>query len=89
VAPVTSATYFPKGFLWGSKTSAYQIEGSVHADGRGMSIWDTFSHRPGATRNGDTGDVACDHYNRLDQDLDLLADLGAPAHCFSIAWPRI
>jgi beta-glucosidase len=54
-----------------------------------MSIWDTLSHRPGATRNGDTGDVACDHYNRLDQDLDLLADLGAPAHCFSIAWPRI
>jgi beta-glucosidase len=80
---------FPDGFLWGTKTSAYQIEGSVDADGRGPSIWDTFSHRTGATRNGDTGDVACDHYRRLDDDLDLLARLGAGAYCFSIAWPRI
>src|SRR5476651_1063418 len=84
-----SASTFPQGFLWGTKTSAYQIEGSVHAGGRGVSIWDTFSHRVDTTRNGDTGDVACDHYNRLDEDLDLLADLGAPAYCFSVAWPRI
>jgi beta-glucosidase len=84
-----SASTFPQGFLWGTKTSAYQIEGSVRAGGRGVSIWDTFSHRVGTTRNGDTGDVACDHYNRLDEDLDLLADLGAAAYCFSVAWPRI
>ena len=83
------ASTFPDGFLWGTKTSAYQIEGSVDTDGRGRSIWDTFSHSPGATRNGDTGDIACDHYRRLDEDLDLLARLGAPAYCFSIAWPRV
>jgi beta-glucosidase len=83
------ASTFPAGFLWGTKTSAYQIEGSVDADGRGRSIWDTFSHSPGATRNGDTGDIACDHYRRLDEDLDLLARLGAPVYCFSVAWPRV
>lgn len=82
-------TNFPTGFLWGTKTAAYQIEGSVSADGRGVSIWDTFSHRAGATRNGDTGDIACDHYRRMDGDLDLLAKLGAPAYAFSVAWPRI
>ena len=79
----------PDGFLLGTKTSAYQTEGSVHADGRGVSIWDTFSHSPGKTRNGDTGDVAADDYRRLDQDLDLAAELGAPAFCFSVAWPRV
>jgi len=83
------ASTFPAGFLWGTKTSAYQIEGSVDSDGRGRSIWDTFSHNPGATRNGDTGDIACDHYRRLDEDLDLIARLGARAYCFSVAWPRI
>ncbi len=83
------ASTFPVDFLWGTKTSAYQIEGSVDSDGRGLSIWDTFSHSPGATRNGDTGDLACDHYRRLDEDLDLLARLGAPAYCFSVAWPRV
>lgn len=80
---------FPEGFLFGTKTSAYQIEGSVDAGGRGASIWDTFSHTPGATRNGDTGDVASDHYRRLEEDLDLIAALGAPAYCFSVAWPRV
>ena len=80
---------FPDGFLLGTKMSAYQVEGSVSADGRGVSIWDTFSHTPGATRHGDTGDVTSDHYRRLDQDLDLVAELGAPAFCFSVAWPRI
>ncbi|HEY8311067.1 MAG TPA: family 1 glycosylhydrolase, partial [Gemmatimonadaceae bacterium] len=84
-----AATRFPAGFLWGTKTSSYQIEGAVEADGRGASIWDTFSHRSGMTRNGDTGDVACDHYRRLDEDLDLLADLGARAYCFSVAWSRV
>jgi beta-glucosidase len=83
------ARRFPDGFLFGTKTSAYQIEGSVHADGRGISIWDTFSHTSGATRNGDTGDVTADHCRHLDQDLDLIAELGAPAYCFSVAWPRV
>jgi beta-glucosidase len=80
---------FPEGFLFGTKTSAYQIEGSVDADGRGVSIWDTYSHTPGATRHGDTGDVTSDHYRHLDEDLDLIAGLGAPAFCFSVAWPRV
>lgn len=80
---------FPAGFLWGTATAAYQIEGSVHADGRGVSIWDTFSHVPGATHNGDNGDVSSDHYRHLDGDLDLLAELGAPAYRFSVAWPRV
>ena len=80
---------FPSGFVWGTKTAAYQIEGAVDVDGRGPSIWDTFSHRAGATRNGDTGDIACDHYHRVDDDLDLLVQLGAPAYCFSVAWPRV
>jgi beta-glucosidase len=80
---------FPEGFLFGTKSSGHQVEGSVHADGRGTSIWDTYSHTPGATRHGDTADVSSDHYRRLDQDLDLIADLGAPAYCFSVAWPRV
>ncbi|HLI02551.1 MAG TPA: GH1 family beta-glucosidase [Acidimicrobiales bacterium] len=80
---------FPPGFLWGTATASYQIEGAVDADGRGPSIWDTFSHTPGATHNGDTGDVACDHYHRLDGDLDLIASLGGGGYRFSLAWPRI
>jgi beta-glucosidase len=80
---------FPDGFLWGVSTSAYQVEGAVDADGRGPSIWDTFSHTPGKTHNGDTGDVACDHYRRWREDLDLIASLGVNAYRFSLAWPRI
>ena len=80
---------FPEGFLWGVATSAYQIEGAVDADGRGPSIWDTFSHTPGKIDNGDTGDVACDHYSRWHEDVDLLAELGVNAYRFSIAWPRL
>ncbi len=80
---------FPEGFLWGTATSSYQIEGAADADGRGVSIWDTFSRQPGATRNGDTGDVACDHYRRLPTDLGLLVDLGAPAYRFSVSWTRV
>jgi beta-glucosidase len=70
---------FPEGFLFGTKTSAHQVEGSVHAGGRGTSIWDTFTHTPGATHHGDTADVSSDHYRHLDGDLDLIASLGAPA----------
>ncbi|MGA4670247.1 GH1 family beta-glucosidase [Propionibacteriaceae bacterium Y1923] len=79
----------PEGFVVGTATASYQIEGAVHEDGRGPSIWDTFSHTPGKTLNGDTGDVACDHYHRLDEDLDLMASYGLDAYRFSIAWPRI
>ena len=80
---------FPDDFLFGSATASYQIEGAVDEDGRGPSIWDTFSHTPGKVWNGDTGDVADDHYHRLDADLDLMAELGLEAYRFSIAWPRI
>lgn len=80
---------FPPGFLWGAATSAYQIEGAVHEDGRGQSIWDAYSHTPGNVHAGDTGDIACDSYHRLDDDLALLSELGVNGYRFSIAWPRI
>ncbi|WP_295456520.1 GH1 family beta-glucosidase [uncultured Thiodictyon sp.] len=80
---------FPPGFLWGTATSAYQIEGSPLADGAGPGIWHGFSHRPGAVVNGDTGDRACDHYRRLPADLDLMAELGLTAYRFSVAWGRV
>ncbi len=80
---------FPKGFLWGVATSAYQIEGAANVDGRGESVWDRFSHTPGRVLNGDTGDVADDHYHRFEQDFDLMQQLGVQTYRFSIAWPRI
>ena len=80
---------FPEGFLWGTATASYQIEGAVDEDGRKPSIWDTFSHTPGKVLHGDTGDVACDHYHRLEEDLDLMAQLGLRAYRFSVAWPRV
>jgi beta-glucosidase len=80
---------FPDGFLWGVSTSSYQVEGAVDVDGRGPSIWDTFSHEPGRIDGGGTGDVACDHYRRWRSDLDLIASLGVNAYRFSIAWPRL
>ncbi|MFI6076464.1 GH1 family beta-glucosidase [Actinoplanes sp. NPDC051343] len=80
---------FPDGFLWGAATAAYQIEGAVSEDGRGPSIWDTFSHTPGAVLRGDTGDIACDHYHRWPADLDLLSSLGVNSYRFSVAWPRV
>ncbi|GII76765.1 beta-glucosidase [Sphaerisporangium rufum] len=80
---------FPAGFLWGTATAAYQVEGAAAEDGRGPSIWDTFSHTPGRVDAGDTGDVACDHYHRVEEDLDLLADLGVGAYRFSVSWPRV
>ena len=85
----TLAGRFPAGFAWGAATASYQIEGSVGADGRGPSIWDTFSHLPGRVAGADTGDVACDHYRRWESDLDLMADLGLRAYRFSVAWPRV
>lgn len=80
---------FPDGFIWGASTSAYQIEGAATEDGRGPSIWDTFARVPGATFHGDSGEIACDHYHRLDCDLDLMAQLGLKAYRFSIGWPRV
>jgi beta-glucosidase len=80
---------FPEDFLWGAATASYQIEGAVGEDGRGASIWDTFSHTPGKVLHGDTGDTACDHYHRLEEDLDLMAEIGLKAYRFSVAWPRI
>ena len=80
---------FPKEFVWGAATASYQVEGGVHEGGRGVSIWDTFSHLPGKTKNGDTGDVACDTYHRWAEDIGLLQTMGLKAYRFSIAWPRI
>jgi len=80
---------FPERFLWGAATSAYQIEGSPLADGAGASIWHRFSHTPGMTTNGDTGDGACDHYRRFETDVKIMKDLGLNAYRFSIAWGRV
>lgn len=82
-------TGFPAGFAWGAATSSYQIEGAVAEDGRTPSIWDTFSRTPGKTLNGDTGDVACDHYHRFREDVELMADLGVKHYRFSISWSRV
>lgn len=79
----------PADFRWGVSTSAYQIEGAASADGRGPSIWDTFSHTPGNVRHGDTGDVACDHYHRHAEDVALLSHLGVGAYRFSVSWSRV
>ncbi|MEO7359947.1 MAG: family 1 glycosylhydrolase, partial [Gemmatimonadaceae bacterium] len=83
------ASRFPSDFLWGVATSAYQIEGALDADGRGRSIWDTFCEQPGAIEKGQNAAIACDHYNRLDEDLGIIRDLNVNSYRFSIAWPRI
>ncbi len=92
-APSSSARatlpVFPEAFTWGVATSAFQVEGSTTADGRGPSIWDTFAAKPGNIDGGATGDPAADHYRRWEADLDLLVELGIPAYRFSVAWPRI
>lgn len=80
---------FPAGFLWGSATASYQVEGAVKEGGRGVSIWDTFAHTQGKTHNGDTGDVADDYYHRYKQDIQIMKDLGLKTCRFSVAWPRI
>jgi len=80
---------FPKDFVWGTATSSYQIEGAVDEDGRGKSIWDTFSHTPGKIEDGSTGDRANEHYHRYREDVALIRALGVKAYRFSIAWPRI
>src|SRR5260370_40799070 len=80
---------FPTDFLWGAATSSYQIEGASKEDGRSESIWDVFSHTPGKIKNGDTGDIADDHYHRWREDVALMKSLGLEAYRLSIAWPRI
>ena len=80
---------FPKDFIWGAATASYQIEGAWNADGKGESIWDRFSHTPGKVDNGDTGDIACDHYHRWREDVALMKELGLKAYRFSVAWPRL
>lgn len=82
-------TGFPEDFIWGTATAAYQIEGGAQLDGRGPSIWDTFSHTPGKIHSGDTGDIACDHYHRWEEDLQLVRWLGVEAYRFSLSWSRI
>jgi beta-glucosidase len=88
-APVAVARRFPQGFLWGTATAAYQIEGALEEDGRGASIWDGFAHTPGRIADGSVPDVAVDHYHRYRDDVQLMKALGATAYRFSIAWPRI
>ncbi len=81
--------YFPDDFIWGVATSAYQIEGAWNEDGKGLSIWDEFTHTPGKIKNNDTGDIACDHYHRFRDDIELLSKINCNAYRFSISWPRV
>jgi beta-glucosidase len=81
--------HLPEDFVWGASTASYQIEGATKEDGRGPSVWDTFTARPGVIRDGHTGDVACDHYHRSEEDLALMAAAGLTGYRFSIAWPRV
>jgi beta-glucosidase len=80
---------FPEGFLWGTATASYQVEGAWNEDGKGESIWDRFTHTPGKVRGGVTGDVACDQYHRYPQDIALAKRLNQKSQRFSISWPRI
>lgn len=86
---VSPAMEFPEGFLWGAATASFQVEGAAAVGGRSPSIWDRFCAEPGRVLHGDTGDVSCDHFHRLESDLDLMAELGLRAYRFSIAWPRV
>jgi beta-glucosidase len=88
-APQATGLRFPDGFIWGAATAAYQIEGAATEDGRGLSIWDTYSRTPGKVFAGHTGDVACDHYHRYRDDVAIMGDLGLASYRYSISWPRI
>ncbi len=87
--PADSTNHFPPGFVWGVATSSFQIEGAATHDGKGHSIWDDFCRVPGAIADASDGSIACDHYQRLDEDLDLIASLGVGAYRFSVSWPRV
>ncbi len=80
---------FPKGFTWGAATASYQVEGAWDADGKGLSVWDAFCRRPGAIADGTSGETACDHYHRVEEDAALFAEIGLQAYRFSISWPRV
>ncbi len=80
---------FPKNFIWGAASASYQIEGAIHEDGRSPSVWDTFSHTEGKTKNEDNGDIACDHYHRFSEDIALMKEMGLKSYRFSISWSRI
>lgn len=84
-----TAHKFPHQFLWGAATASYQIEGAWNEDGKGESIWDRFSHTPGRVHNGETGDIACDHYHRYREDIALMRQIGLKAYRFSVSWPRV
>ena len=86
---MSQSRIFPKGFIWGAATAAHQIEGSPMADGAGPSIWTRFAHTPGMVLNGDNGDIACDHYRRWKDDVQLMRELGLQAYRFSVSWSRI
>jgi beta-glucosidase len=88
-SPTSVGRRFPDGFYWGVATASYQVEGAWDEDGKGESIWDRYAHTPGNIANGDTGDVANDHYHRYKEDVALMKDIGATAYRFSVAWPRI
>jgi beta-glucosidase len=85
----TNTSSFPQDFVWGAATASYQIEGAVHEDGRGESVWDRFCATPGKVRGGDTGEIACDFYHRYRDDVALMRELGLDAFRFSVAWPRV
>mgnify|MGYP005833428425 CR=1 FL=1 len=80
---------FPKNFTWGAATASYQIEGAWNEDGKGLSVWDVLSYKPGFVREGNTGDVACDHYHRYKEDVGIMKEIGLQAYRFSISWPRV
>ncbi len=86
---MTEQLKFPQNFAWGAATASYQIEGGWNADGKGASCWDRFAHTPGKILNSDTGDIACDHYHRWQEDVALMRQLGLKAYRFSVSWPRI
>ncbi|SEF65307.1 beta-glucosidase [Bryocella elongata] len=88
-SPAAQGGSFPQGFVWGTATAAYQVEGAANLGGRGKSIWDTFSHIPGKVANGDTGDVSADQYHRFKEDIALMRDLGVKGYRFSVSWTRI
>jgi beta-glucosidase len=80
---------FPENFLWGAAAASYQIEGAAFADGKGASVWDMFVRKPGAVAGGHTGDVACDHYHRYQEDVALMKAMGLKAYRLSVSWPRV